>query len=354
MSATTDNGQVADLVGDVDAYTNITLGVRIFAWISVTVMFCFLVNNYLTFWRDWPGVSALMQHFQLFGSEPLKSPLSGASVLMATIQMLSYVVCLAGSFAFVMISRTKTLREDSLSLTALSAYVIRAAFWIVVFVGLADAIISFLRVEDFLSSVVGDELTTSLGRSQFRAPYVHFPLIVLSLIIAVFNRSLGFTWLTLLVVVAEFMIVITRFIFSYEQAFMGDLVRFWYASLFLFASAYTLIEEGHVRVDVLYAGFKDKTKGRVNALGAVLLGMGLCWTILLVGLWGKANIINAPLLIIEVSQSGFGMYVKYLMAGFLAIFAISMMIQFASSLLESVADIRGEPGKRQLDSEIIH
>lgn len=37
---------------------------------------------------------------------------------------------------------------------------------------------------------------------------------------------------------------------------MADLVRFWYAALFLFASAYTLLEEGHVRVDVFYAGFR--------------------------------------------------------------------------------------------------
>jgi len=39
------------------------------------------------------------------------------------------------------------------------------------------------------------------------------------------------------------MIVISRFIFSYEQAFMADLVRFWYGALFLFASAYTLLED---------------------------------------------------------------------------------------------------------------
>ena len=41
---------------------------------------------------------------------------------------------------------------------------------------------------------------------------------------------------------------------------MGDLVRYWYAGLFLFASAYTLYEEGHVRVDILYQGLKNKDK----------------------------------------------------------------------------------------------
>jgi len=48
------------------------------------------------------------------------------------------------------------------------------------------------------------------------------------------------------------------------------------------------------------------------------------------------------------------MYVKYLLAGFLAIFAASMMIQFAATVLEGVADYRGEPGKRRVTSEVVH
>ena len=354
MSATTHDGPIADLIGDAGKYTKATLGLRIYAWATVAVMFGFLLNNYLTFWRQWPGVLTLIQSFELFGLGPLKTPLDSGELMLVLLQVLIYLVGFVGSVVYVLRNKSRTLRQDSLSLSALSTYIIRAAFWIVLLVGMADAVISFLRVENFLPFLVSDEFAQGLAQSKFRAPYIHIPLIALSLIIAAFTRGLGFTWLALLVVAAEFAIVVTRFIFSYEQAFMGDLVRFWYAALFLFASAYTLMEEGHVRVDVLYAGFRAKTKGRVNAIGAVLLGMGLCWVILFMGMWGKANIINAPLLIFEVSQSGFGMYVKYLMAGFLAIFAVSMMIQFASSLLESVADVRGDPGKRKLSGEIIH
>ena len=151
--------------------------------------------------------------------------------------------------------------------------------------------------------------------------------------IALHAKGLGFTWLTLLVVLAELQIVITRFVFSYEQAFMGDLVRFWYGALFLFASAHTLIEDGHVRVDVFYAGLSSRAKGLVNAFGALLLGLPLCAVVLVIGFAQKSSIITSPMLAFEVGQSGFGMYVKYLLAGFLAIFAITMTIQFASYLL---------------------
>ncbi len=332
--------------------TTMTLVLRAFAWIVVTMTAVFLLNNYLIFWRGWPGFTNFMGQVGFFGSPPA-TPIANDGLILAWLQTLSFAICILGPIAAVILGRGRSLRQDAEVISAINAYLIRAAFWMVLLVGLADMIISFLRVEELLEPLVGAELTTSLGRSLFRGPYVHFPLIGLAFVIAAFTRTLGFTWLALLVVLAELQIVLARFIFSYEQAFMGDLVRFWYAALFLFASAYTLIEEGHVRVDVLYAGFRPKTKGLVNAVGSLLLGISLCVVILSMGLWNKASLINAPLLSLEVSQSGFGMYVKYLMAAFLAIFAVSMMNQFASYLLIGAADYRGDPGGRSHDAEIV-
>jgi TRAP-type mannitol/chloroaromatic compound transport system permease small subunit len=224
----------------------------------------------------------------------------------------------------------------------------------VLLIGLFDMLVSFLRVEGLLSSVVGSELTKQLARPQFRGAYLHVPLIGLGLVVAVFTRTLGFIWLSLLIVVAELAIVITRFVFSYEQAFMGDLVRFWYGALFLFASAYTLLQEGHVRVDVFYTNFTAKKKGLINAYGSILLGLSFGWTILLVGMNGKSAMINMPIVNFEVSQSGYGLYVKYLMASFLAVFAITMIIQFVSYFFAAVADYREEPGKQLPDVPPTH
>ena len=223
-----------------------------------------------------------------------------------------------------------------------AATCIKAAFWMVLLVGMIDMLVSFLRIESLLAPIVGDDITMELGKPQFRGAYVHLPLMLLACVIALRSKGLGFIWLTLLVVVAEFLIVITRFVFSYEQAFMGDLVRFWYAALFLFASAHTLLIEGHIRVDVAYTHFKDRTKSWVNVFGVILLGLPLCFTILTLGMWDKTSSINSPLLSVEVSQSGYGMYVKYIMVGFLAIFAFSMIIQFSSYLLKHFGVLRGE------------
>lgn len=314
---------------------------RMFGWAVLGALVVFILNNYVTFWLGWPGAGASVGYLA-GGAE------SGSAVL-AWLQMAAYPAAVIMAALYVLSTADRSLRVDGERISKINIFLIRFAFFMVLYVGVVDAIISFLRVEGLLPVLFGDALATELGKSTYRGTFVHMPLVGLALVTAVFSRTLGFIWLALLVVAAELLIVITRFIFSYEQAFMADLVRFWYAALFLFASAYTLLEEGHVRVDVLYTTFDPRKKGVVNAAGSIVLGITLCWIILVVGMNSSSSVINSPLLAFETTQTGFGMYVKYFMAGFLAIFAISMMIQFVSYLMDAVADVREEPGGRNHD-----
>jgi len=317
---------------------------RILGYSMAALVLVFLLSNYLNFWRDWPGVLVLFSHFGIPGFEVLQKPLDGGIAAQAWIQLGLYLGSFIAVVIYVFRSPDRCMHDDSDLLSDLTAYFIRACFWAVLIVGVVDVFISFLRVEGFDVGIFGKQLASDLGRSKFRGEVVHYPLIALSFIIAYFRKSIGFTWLALLIVVAEIQIVIARFVFSYEQAFMADLVRFWYGALFLFASPYTLVHEGHVRVDILYASFSERGKAWCNCLGSLFLGIPLCWVILTQGMWGKFSVINGPLLTFEVTQAGYGLYVKYWLAAFLLVFGVSMMIQFASYFLQSVAVLMREPG----------
>ncbi len=305
---------------------------RIFGWGTLACLVAFMINNVLTVRWDYPGAM---------------KALSGGGTG-AVIQLTVYLVLIAVAVLFVLRTPYRALRWDARKIGAFNNYLIRACFFSVLFVGIADAAIAFMRVEKLLGYFLSDELVRGMARAQFVGTRVHIPLIALSFIVAMFSRTLGFTWLALLIVAAELAIVLSRFIFSYEQALMGDLVRYWYAALFLFASAYTLVEEGHVRVDVFYAGFGRSKKGFVNAVGTILLGMTTAWVIIAIGFAGKQSIINSPVANFEVTQTGgTGMFIKYQMAAFIGIFAITMLIQFVAYLFDAVADRRGEPGGRE-------
>jgi len=309
--------------------------VRIFGWAILSILAVFLFNDFLTYWLGWPGA---------FGGSTstrswVQAGLYGAAMLFAVLYVLG--------------TRGRSLRADRNQIFRINSFLIRTAFWAVLLIGLVDVALAFLRGEDLLENLVGKQLAFSLARAEIRGAYVHMPLIAVSILIAAFTRTIGVVWLALLIVVAELLIVMSRFVFSYEQLYMTDLVRFWYAALFLFGCAYTLREEGHVRVDVLYTHFAPRTKGLINALGTVLLGMPFCWLILIVGMSGRTGIINSSLLTYEIEGLGDGMYILYLMTVFMAMFAISMLIEFVGFLFDAAADYRREPGGRGHDAHFL-
>ena len=319
---------------------------RSFAAVMAAAVFLFLFSRYLMFWLGVPGVDVLIGHF------------GEAQETLETSKLLQTGGFIVFCFAvwFYLVRKVKNspntmLLDDSGLYAHQAAYIVRAAFWSIFLIGLVDTVISFLRIENMLTPLVGESLSENLDQARWRGLFVHYPLILISMVIAWFNKSLGFIWLGLLVVLAEFGIVLSRFIFSYEQAFMGDLVRFWYAGLFLFASAYTLVKGGHVRVDVVYAGMSRKAKAWVNTLGCILLGLPLCWTIMTLGMDTRQSSLVSPIINFEMSQSGYGLYVKYLMAGFLLVFAVSMAFQFLSYMLSNIAILTDEPGSEDTGVE---
>ena len=315
---------------------NLPILIRIFSYSILAITFVFLVNNILTVWFDWPGIKQLFSQYGLFGFKKLNNPLEGSSLTYAFIQLFFYLVSLFVVVFYVLKSIKQSLESDAKILTNFTAYIIRSSFWAVLIVGIADAIVSFMVVEKLTGPILGEYLKVKLVVPNFRITYVHFPLILISFVIGYFTRTVGFIWLAILVVASEFAIVLSRFIFEYEQAFQGDLVRFWYSALYLFASAYALMHEGHVRVDVLYTGFSERKKAWTNSIGSLVLGIPLCLIVIFLGMINKASIINGPVLSFEITQQGSnGLYLLYLMAIYLAVFAVSMLTQFTSYFMSS-------------------
>ena len=307
---------------------------RILSYSVLAFTLAFLINNILTVWSDWPGIKKIFSHYEIFGYK--QKSLEPSDLNYGYIQILIYIVCILSLIFYVFKTYSQTLKRDSEILSKFSAYLVRSSFWAVFLVGLADFIISFMVVERIWEALFSPEVKAFMVKSPERISYIHFPIILISFVIGYFTKSVGFIWLAVLVVLSEFVIVLSRFVFSYEQAFQGDLVRFWYAALYLFASAYAFIHEGHVRVDVLYSSFSERKKAWTNLIGSALLGVPLCLIVLFLGLNGKASIINGPVVAFEVTQQGSnGLYLLYLMAVYLAVFAVTMLIQFTSYFMES-------------------
>lgn len=309
------------------------------SFVSAFLGTVFVINNFLTYVFNLPGLFGSLAFFGFDYFKITNEEYSILSIFLGLIQTISFLLPF---FAPILFLRLGFINRGEQFLNRCSEVIVGFAFWSVMLIGIADAAISFVRIEGLLPNIVGNNFALALGKPELRGLYIHIPLLFIGMIIALYRRNFDFIWLALLIVIGELLIVITRFIFSYEQAFMGDLVRFWYAGLFLFSSAYTLVHEGHVRVDVLYASFTKKRKAYTNIFGSIFLGIPLCWIVLIRGCWNETSPFNLALLNFEVTQQGFGMYVKYLMSGFLIIFALSMLFQFSSYIVRHINSLHND------------
>ena len=114
----------------------VTTGVLIWrsiAWGIVATTLAFLINNYLSNWRGWPGPG-----------------IASEQALLSWLQLLLYVAGLIAAVSFCRRWRERSLRQDAKAIYAITAYFIRACFWMVILVGVVDMVISFLRVEELL------------------------------------------------------------------------------------------------------------------------------------------------------------------------------------------------------------
>ena len=320
-------------------YSQIYTYYRIFGWSLLSFIIAFLIDNILIVGFDFPGPFSIINNFSL----------------LSFVEIAIYMIIFLFTVMVVLKNKSISLRKEAELLHVINVYLIRSCFWVIFLVGLVDITIAFFRVEKIFEVFFTKEFSSNFTRPIFVGTFIHIPLILVGFILGKFTKTLGFQWLSLLIVVSELLIVIARFIFSYEQTFMGDLVRYWYAGLFLFASAYTLYEEGHVRVDIFYQGLQNKTKGLVNSVGSIVLGVSTSMTIIFIGFNGKQSIINSPILNFEITQQGsVGMFIKYHLAMFLGVFGITMLIQFISYFFESLADYYGEEGKRVIENQSSH
>ena len=83
-------------------------------------------------------------------------------------------------------------------------------------------------------------------------------------------------WLTLVMVVTTFLIVVLRYVFAAGFIWLQEALVWMHATVFMAGAAYTLLHEGHVRVDVFYRDIGPRKQAWVALLGVLLLLLPVC------------------------------------------------------------------------------
>jgi TRAP-type mannitol/chloroaromatic compound transport system permease small subunit len=149
----------------------------------------------------------------------------------------------------------------------------------------------------------------------------------------------GASWLTLLMVVVAFVIVVLRYAFGIGVIWMQESLTWMHAAVFMLGAAYTLNADEHVRVDIFYREMSVRRKAWVDLGGVLVFLFPLC-VFLMVESWGY---VSASWSIGETSRNSGGLPFPAVpvLKSMLIIMPVAVSLQGLSILLKSISTLRG-------------
>ena len=153
------------------------------------------------------------------------------------------------------------------------------------------------------------------------------------------NHWTGMTvrWFALLMVLLQFTVVLLRYVFGFSSIALNESVLYLHAALFMLGAGYTLLVDGHVRVDIFYAAATDRTKARIDAFGYVVLAIPSMAALLY---WTWPSVINS-ISMMEGAISVGGIPGVWFLKSLIPAFCILLIIQSVACLLRQVVLLRG-------------
>jgi TRAP-type mannitol/chloroaromatic compound transport system permease small subunit len=161
------------------------------------------------------------------------------------------------------------------------------------------------------------------------------------------NGAIGRTvaWACLLVVVVQFTVVVMRYVFGLGSIWLTETIIYGHATLFMLASAWTLREGGHVRVDIFYSDAGPRRRALIDLGGALLLLLPF----MLVLLWFALPYVARSWSIMETSRETSGLPWVYLLKTLIPAFAVLMALQGVAQAIRALSVLRTPPVTPGLD-----
>jgi len=143
--------------------------------------------------------------------------------------------------------------------------------------------------------------------------------------------------LAIVMVLVQFSIVVLRYVFSLNFILMQESVMYLHATLFMLGAAYTLLYEGHVRVDIFYRTASVRQKACVDFIGALLFLVPVCGLVL----WASVPYVAASWAMMEGSPETSGLPAVYLLKSLILAFSVLMAMQGVALALRAVLTLKG-------------
>lgn len=152
------------------------------------------------------------------------------------------------------------------------------------------------------------------------------------------NEKLGIaaSWLTLILVLVVSYDVVVRYLFQNSSVAMQELEWHIFAIIFLLAAGYTLKIDEHVRVDVFYTRYSDRTKAWINLIGSIVLLITFC----VVAILSAKDFVLVSFKFKETSPDAGGLPARYILKAIIPVSFFFLLLQGISLAIKSYFKIK--------------
>ena len=144
------------------------------------------------------------------------------------------------------------------------------------------------------------------------------------------------SWLTLLMVLVTFLVVVLRYLFDIGSVALQESIVYMHACVFLLGAAYTLQKNCHVRVDILYQKLSAKQQAYIELFGTCFLLLPTMLFILLMS-W---QYVGDSWSVLEGSREAGGLPGVFLLKSVIIVMTVLMLIQGLANSLTAIQNIK--------------
>ena len=147
----------------------------------------------------------------------------------------------------------------------------------------------------------------------------------------------GVGWVTLGLVLVVFSDVVMRYLFNTSFVFTQELEWHLFGFIFLIGAGYTLLHDGHVRVDIIYQRLGIKGRAWINLCGVILFLIPGCLMVITTSWKFAAN----SFAMLEGSPDPGGIPLRFIIKGCIPAGFTLLLLQGISLGLHSFMQILG-------------
>ena len=147
----------------------------------------------------------------------------------------------------------------------------------------------------------------------------------------------GVAWVTLALVLVIFVDVVMRYLFNKSFVFTQELEWHLFGFIFLIGAGYTLLHDGHVRVDIIYQRLGFKGQAWINMMGVIVFLIPGCLMIIITSF----KFVLSSFLILEGSPDPGGIPLRFIVKGFIPAGFSLLLLQGLSLGVHSLLQILG-------------